>query len=328
MELPEIRNPFTGGKLVGTSIDSRAYHRQASEEIVRGHPQFVMSRSELMLFDSCPARWIAGYEPKETDATEWGTLMDCVVTDKERFEQKFALQPETCKATKSMQAVRDGEAWVGDDVPWSGTAKECKEWTAAARKDGKIVVKSDEMKDCKDAQAKLLADPIVNLFLKSCDFQVMAFADYWDKEAALAVPVKVLIDLAPHPESEFHYALGDFKTARSADPEAWRQVVDQRNYDAQAAMCLDVYNIATGEARDTFHHVIQENVFPWQVARRLITSTFITIGRLKVLGALKRYAKCLKDNRWPSWNDGENTFKGWGGCEPKEWTIARWIGQI
>lgn len=328
MELPPLRNPFSNAKVVGDGIDGQAYRKQV-EGVGRGDKAFVMSRSELMLFASNPQRWRDGYQPEDTNATDWGSLIDTLVTDRRRFDSRYILTPETCTATKTMKIVKNGDAREGDPVPWSPTASECKEWKADQEAKGLIVLSRDKWGEANAAMERLGKDTVIAPYLAVSRFQLMAVADYVDAETKIVVPVKTLIDLAPRPGGPFSDSLGDFKTCRSAEPENWRKVVDDRNYDVQAWMSLAIYNKATGEGRSTWYHVLQENLYPWQTGRRLVSSMFQTVGQVKALDALRRYSRCLATDTWPSWDDeGDRNYAGWGDCSPKEWTIARYIGQV
>jgi len=319
MELPEFKNPFSNAKLVGANVDADAYHLD-DPAFPRGHPGRAMTRSELGLFTRNPQNWLAGYKPKDTDATEWGSLIDCLVTDRGRFDQRYAIPPETCTATKTMSIVKEGKAVAGEQVPWNPQCKECKDWKAEQESDGLTVVDAEMMLEATSAVARLMKDPVCGPFIKCSAFQVMCVAEYKDPETGLVIPVKTLTDLVcdkAHPL--FGKCLGDFKTAREADPDGWRWVVHKRNYDWQAAMNMDVYTLATGEDRTDFRHIIQENVAPYQPARRHISAEFMRRGREKCVMALRLYCRCLRSGVFPSWDDeGQKVIDGFTITEPPE----------
>lgn len=313
---------LVNGKVIGADIDTAAYLRQG--DVKRGDPNFVISRSELMLFRSNPQRWIRGYEFKDTDATEWGTLIDCLLTSPQTFEKRFALQPDTVTATKTMAIVKEGEAEVGDKVPWQPLCKEAKDWNREAKARGLRVVKAGDYADASSAMQVLRQDAWIAEMLNGASFQVMAIATYVDSETKIEVPLKCLMDILPSMKGQFANAIIDFKTARTADPDTWNTVTDKQNYDAQAVMSLDIYGAAMPQERWVFNHIIQENQFPWQQARRYMSDTYLAIGRIKVLTALKQYCQCLKDNAWPSWDDAGATALGCGPINPKEWLITQY----
>lgn len=313
------KNLFTNCKVVSADVDGETYQRQDAK---RGDPEFVMSRSALLAFASCPAKWIAGWIPKETDATDWGDLMDCRILTPHRFPHKYVLQPETVTATKTMSIVKSGEAAVGDLVPWSPTSSEAKAWTAAQKATGKVIVTPEEHGESNFALSVLFKDERAAELINTSAKQVLVVGEYQDEATGLTIPIKGLIDLVPNSDSVHKCALADFKTARSAHPRTWVRTVDERGYDAQAAMFLDLYTTATGEDRNTFYHIIQENTHPFQVARRLLSAEFVELGRMKIHGALKKYAQCLKENRFPDW-DQDSPYGGWSLVEPEAWMMTR-----
>jgi len=316
--------PLEDGKIIGCDISTETYLRQ-DPTIKRGDPGFVMSRSELMVFASNPQRWIRGYTFKDTDATEWGTLMDALFTcPPNTFDDRFAIQPETVTATKTMSIVKEGEAREGDQVPWQPLCKEAKDWTKEVKKSGKRIVRRSDYNDAMQAVKILEDDPWISQMTNEAQFQVMAIATYVDKETGLRIPLKCLIDILPSPKSIYSSMIFDYKTARDASPDKWAKVVDDQKYDVQAAMCLDIYHAARPRERWGFGHIIQENTFPFQQARRAL-DTYIAIGRIRMWEALKQYSKCLKENLWPSWDDvGAGVINGCGLTAPKEWLLTQY----
>lgn len=302
---------------MGANIDPEAYHVQ-EDGIERGDPAYVMTRSSLMAFRSCPAKWRAGWAPKDTEATDYGSMQDCRVLTPERFDDRYVVPPKTCKATKTMSCVKDGEAAIGDDVEWNPQAGECKTWKREQEKAGLIVLNAVEKAESDQALGILFADTRIKTLINCSQKQVLVIGEYRDKETRITVPLKCLIDLVPDKDSIHGKELGDFKTCRSANPRTWLKVIDELCYDAQAAMCMDLYCAATGEDRTNFVHAIQENMHPWQTARRMLSTEFIQLGRLKVTEALKRYCKCLAEDRWPDF-DEDSPFNGWTLCQPDQW---------
>jgi len=314
--MDEIIIPFKNAKVIGKNVDSEAYRKQLPG-IDRGHPEFVMSRSELMLFASCPSRWIRGFQPKDTDATDWGSLIDCLLMDNGRFDDRFARQPETCKATKSMQCMKDGEAEVGDDVEWSPTSAEARAWKASQR--GKIIVTPEDATAADMAIGRLFTNEQIKALIESSDFQVMVIGEYQDSETGLVIPIKALLDIVPRIGTAHGRKLADFKTIRSAAPRSHVKAIDERHYDAQGALFTDLYVAATGEDRNTFLHIVQENVPPFEPDCRMLSGDFLMLGRSKVISALRDYCQCLAANKWPCWS--MERIEGFGVCSPEPYMV-------
>lgn len=294
-----MSNPFSNARIVGDNVDAESYMRQS---VQRGDPQFVISRSELMLFASCPQRWIRGYTFKDTDATEFGSLIDCLLTSPETFSKRYVERPATYPAGKKHSQVVSGEISEGDPVPWSSAARWCKDW--AKQQGEKEPVSAEDMADARAAVKRFAEDKEINDLLASSKRQVMVVAEYHDRETELVIPTKCLIDLVPDKDSRFGKELADLKTCRSAAHDTWEKELDRHNYDAQGAMNIDHYVAATGEDRCSFLHALMENVFPFEPGKRNMSQEFIELGRAKYVRALKRYCKCLKENKWPGFDEG------------------------
>jgi hypothetical protein len=307
----EIENPLTNGKLVALGYDSRLYHQH---EFARGHSRYVMSRGELVKFDECPARWLAGGEDEDDEDTEaltWGSLVDCSLLERERLAERFEVKPET-------YPHEDGSV-----RPWNGNSTWCKKWEAEHK--GKTLVKAQKMRDVNFATARLMRDSGIKALLHCSKYQVYVTADYVDRQTGTVIPIKVLIDLVPHKDhEEFGKALGDFKTARDAGHEHWEKEIFKRSYHVQAALYIDAYVAATGEDRTEFRHAIQENVRPYQTARRILSIEFVNLGRAFYLRALRRYARCLETGVWPDYEtDNAHQYRGWSFAEAHPWMAGK-----
>lgn len=302
---------FTDAHIIGRDVPNAEYRKQAFE---RGHPKHVMSRGSLMDFMACPSRWRKGYETPDTKATEWGTLIDTMALTPHLAVDRIAVAPATYPAEK------------GESKPWNWNANHCKEWRK--QQGGKLVFKNETAQDAKAAIEILIGDPIIREFLECSERQVMVMADYQDDETGIVVPVKILIDLVPtHEHIPFGKSLADLKTSFTADPYVWEKKVFDDDLDTQGALYLDVYTAATNEDRVDFRHIIQESEPPFQVGRRWLTSEYIEIGRMKYLAALKRYARCLKENVWPDYDSearpGRTLINGWNETRPADWMMMR-----
>lgn len=269
-----------------------------------------------MAFRSCPSKWKANWIPKDTDSTDYGSLQDCRVLTPGSFQARYIVEPATYPATKTSSAVKSSECEIGDPIPWNNTATFCKEWKADNK--GREIISAKDKGESDLALGILFADERIKNLINCSEKQVLVVGEYHDKETKLVIPVKCLIDLVPDKNSTHAKELGDFKTTRSAHPGTWLKVIDKFDYDAQAAMCLDLYTAATGEDRCQFVHAIQENIHPWQTARRMLSTEFIGLGRMKVAEALKYYCWCLSEGLWPDWDEGSQ-YNGWTLCEPDQW---------
>jgi hypothetical protein len=313
IELFEKPIKFSEAKVIGSGINPDEYHR---ENVMRGMPGYVLTRSSLLLFNSCPKKWINGWNPRDSDGTEWGSLIDCLVLTPERFADTYIVEPQFYPAPEDCTAVKQKKCKAGDALPWNNQTKYCQEWKAAQYP--RIVLSAKEYAEAQTAVEILFKDERIANLLVGSQKQVWVEGIYNDPATKMAVKVKTLIDIVPN--GIHSNDLADFKTTRSAHKSSWPKAVSLYGYDVQAALCLDLFNAATGEHRNTFLHAMQENTPPFQTARRLLSQEFVNFGRMKLKGALERYCQCLKHNLWPDW-DELSPFNGWSIVEPDSWMI-------
>lgn len=294
-------------------MNPEEYHLQMIE---RGNPAYIMSRSELLEFHHCPRRWFRGYRRPDSDAFDWGSLIDCLVLEPETFDLRYAIAPATypCEPTKKDPRT---------EKPWTSKAAFCQDWKEQQEGEGKTVIKYEEYNRAKAAVAWLREDGDISAFLKNCRRSVMVRADYHDAETRVVIPVKILIDVVPELAGAYGKSLGDLKTCESADPNSLDKAVFNYNYHVQGALYLDVYTAATGEDRIEFRHVIQESYAPWECATQLLSDDFLELGRLKYLYALRAYAQCLVTKKWPTYAPNGPVIRGWRVAKPKLWMIEQ-----
>ena len=305
---------ITNAKYIAADYDPETYHKQEAE---RGTPDYVISRSALCEFSRCPSRWKDGYERKDSDATDYGSLIDCLVLSSDKYGLKFAVKPAL---------YMDKET---GEMNWSANSKVCRQWSDEQKEAGVTPIDQEQEDEAQKAVAALYRDPQIADFIKSSAKQVYCTAE-WTAENGLIIPVKILIDFAPvkdHPK--FGNTLGDFKTTRDAALRSYSKSVNQYDYHVQAAMMLDIYNAATGQDRNDFRHVVQENVAPYQPAKRYISREFIIGGRNIYQAALNYYAHCLAENQWPDYDwSANNHVDGWACVEPEPYMMKYWPGAL
>lgn len=283
---------FIKTKIIGANIPYEVYSRQ-EPDVKRGHKDFIMSRGELVNFASCPKRWLDGYKEEQdsTASTDWGSMIDCLLTSPESFAANFSVTPEMYQDTKT-----------GESKPWNGNATFCKQWKK--EQGGRTIIKSDIRDEAALAVLAIRENPVISELFKISDKQVFVAGFWLDGATNIEIPIRILLDLVPplgYPT--FGKWLADFKTARNGDPANWASVIDKQSYDVQAALYLDLYVAATGQERIDFVHVVQENVFPFHVTNPppAMSAEFLDWGRAKYRKAFSFYAQCLATGQWPSY---------------------------
>lgn len=302
------RMSFQNAKIVSLSADPRLYHEQKHE---RGSREFIMSSGALREFALCPDRWKRGYVSPESDARDWGSLIDCLLTSPEMFGELYAVQPD--------RYTNDD----GDQKPWNNNAKVCRAWNQEQGQMHREITTAKAVMECRKAIARLREDELVTAWLDACDCQVWVASEWHDEATGLVVPCKALLDFVPRLDTEFRKCLGDFKSTKSAAPMPWQRWCFQAGYHTQAAFYADQFIAATGEDRNTWCFIVQENYAPFQPGKRMLSQDFLTLGRATYTQMLANYCQCLKSGRWPGYDDTDESIQGWSLVEPELWMAER-----
>lgn len=274
-------------------MNSEKYHTQTA---ARGTPEFFISPSSLKTFAECPARWKAGYAPPESDAKDWGSLLDCALLTPNDMGKRFACKPKTYPADG-----KKGEPPT--EKPFNANSTWCKEWMA---KQGDLqIVSHSELDAVENAVKRLLADETIATYHAASEKQVHVAGEWLDKNTGLIIPVQCLIDFVPRKDSEFQKSLGDLKSTRNAGQHAFGRWCYTAGYHIQAAFDLALFTAATGEDRTDWIFIVQENYAPFETGRRLLSQDFLDIGRQTFQHALGRYARCLKTGDWVGYDPAE-----------------------
>lgn len=305
-------NPFISGRIIKLDCPISEYLASKGDD-----KQAILSRSDLMEILNCPSKWRKGARPddRRTWQSDFGSLVDCLLTQPKRFGEYYKIPPETYTNSK------------GATADWTWRSSTCRDWRDEQEDAGFLVCTAEEYDEAKNAIfsiGKEYGDQLVRL-IENSQKQVFCVAEYHDEATGIIVFVKTLTDLVPAANDvEFGKTLFDLKTARSAHPKAWKKSVFEDNLHVQAAMGLDCYCASTGELRNDFRHLIVENEPPYEPARRFLSSEFIGLGREKYVQALKLYCQCVKAGYWPSYKDEtELTLPdGYECVSPEAWMIA------
>lgn len=273
----------------------------------RGSREFVMSSSALRVFSQCPARWVKGYTPPDSDAKDYGSLLDTLVLQPHLFKKRYAIKPATYKDEKT-----------GETKPWNGNSNVCKRWLQEHA--DFEVVHNDDVNMAQVAVKALESDEVIKAFLEASDRAVWLTGEWHDEKTGVVVPLKALLDLVPRLDTEFCKCAGDLKTTRNAAVIPWTRWAYSAGYYIQASFYVDLLTQAQPERDLTdFCFILSENYAPFQSAKRLLSADFIELGRNTYRKLLANYSACLKAGRWPGYDDHDETTQGWSIVSPLPW---------
>lgn len=254
---------------------------------------------------------------------EWGSLLDCLITQPGKFEELYAVAPKEYPGTPKRK---------GDEIemkPWNWNATFCQEWEKEQRADGKEIATAPQAEKAFAAQERLQADEILMGFMSRCRRQVFVLVEWFYAETGISVPFKCLMDFVPPPEdAEFGNTIGDLKTTNDASPRKWRRTVFEQSWHLQASLYLDAINAALDANYSQMAHVVSESKPPYEPARRMLVDgpeSFIQFGRHQYQEMLALYCRCLKENFWPGYDDIDSCrggkLGGWRFVEPEVWMM-------
>ena len=305
---------FQNCKLAGKGVSPDAYH---DHNIQRGEREHPVSPSMLKAFAHCPSRWIHGYVSPDSQSKDFGNLLDTLVLTPELFGKRYAVEPSEYTNEK------------GEKKPWHNGAKVCKEWQLDQIAKGLIITNDVAIAEARLATQRIIDDEILSGFIAASDRQVLVEGEWLDEKTGIVLPVRCLLDLAPRPDTEFATCLGDLKSSRSAAIQAFQRDVFKFGYHIQAAFDLDIFNAATGEQRGKWCIVVQENFQPFEIGRRMMvdvepgtqpeSGNMINLGRSQYRRILENYCWCLANEKWPSYDDTDESSGGWTAIAAEPW---------
>lgn len=235
----------------------------------------AVSKSLIIDFMSDPGTWRRGVHKETTAAMGFGSLVDCLLLEPEKFATRYALSPFDSFRSKAAQEWRDEMAAGGVEV-----------------------MAEDKYESAKTAISAVLDHPEAARLLNSSRNQV-AFRHMTPHGLAS----KGLIDIVPTDDD----TLVDLKTCSQSAMEDRRSLarhIFDWGYHIQAGAYLDGWNEASGQERERFKFIFVTSSAPFRCAVVEIPYAAILLGAQQYLAGVKKFADCLQRDVWPSQWDG------------------------
>jgi hypothetical protein len=296
------------------TVDPAEYYTRRG--VRRGHPHYVISRSDLKVIRDAPALWLRDGE-KDTDddstlETNTGNLVDELVTEGRlsgRWAVRPAVYPERNVRQKKGKKI---QVPTGKMLEWSGRASWCKQWLRHQGRKGKTVVTGKTLSDAHDMaealEARALSDRdyTVGELIAASDTQVGLGALWLDPITGLQIPVQGLMDCVYWDEDTQTVWIFDVKT--SVDTHTWKYKGHGRKfaYDMQSVIYEALLRCAYPDWRVLWGGwLVVRNHKPYLTAtfgRKLETEEE---GVSKTIEALTTYAECLSRGHFPDHTPNE-----------------------
>lgn len=197
---------------------------------------------------------------------------------------------------------------AGDGAsPDEWRTKTTKAEVAAVRARGAVPLKPREYGQVREMRDALLSHPVARRLLVEGEGVVEASLFWVDDPSGIWRRAR--LDRLPKPRHDGRMIVPDYKSAESANPEAFARAAASYGYAMQAAWYSDGVQ-ALGLADDVaFVFVVQEKSPPYLVEVVALDEAALRIGRKRNRQAIDVYRECVRTNRWPGYTpDDEVTY--------------------
>lgn len=235
----------------------------------------AVSKSLIVDFIEDPGTWKISKKKETTGAMGFGSLVDTMLLEPDKFESRYQLSPYP-----------------------DFRRKEAQEWRAEMESAGVVIVTEDKIADAVSACDAIKAHKDAAELIHGARVQV-AFRH----PTRYGVASKGLIDIAPE-ESD---TLVDLKTCNQSALENLRSLqrhIYEWSYHIQAGAYLDGWNIASGEERTRFKFIFVTSSAPFRCAVIELPMSAIILGAQQYQSGIARFMDCMERNKWPSKWDG------------------------
>ena len=235
----------------------------------------AVSKSLIVDFIADPGTWKASKKKETTASMGFGSLVDCLLLEPDKFETRYCISPYA-----------------------DFRKKEAQEWKAEIAAAGVEIVTEDKLADARDA-----CDAVRNNTAAACILYGARSQVAFRHETRHGIASKGLIDIVPLADN----TLVDLKTCNQSALEnkrALQRHIYDWQYHIQAGCYLDGWNVATGEERHRFKFIFVTNSAPFRCAVVELPLAAILLGSQQYQSGVARFAECLENDTWPSQWDG------------------------
>jgi len=236
----------------------------------------AISKSLICNFIADPWAWKNSPPKAQTKAMRAGSVLDCLLTEPRKFDERYAISPYKDFRTNDAKA-----------------------WRQAIEDEGRSILTESDFEAAEAQLRAIKAKPEAVALLDGAQFQV-AFRH----PTKFPFYSKGLIDILPD-DGE---TIVDLKTCEPSAMESKRNLrrhIYEWLYHVQAGAYCEGYSIASGEERTKFKFIFVTSKAPFIVAVVELPFAAISFGSDIYRNGAKRFAECLEHNTWPSMWHGE-----------------------
>ena len=167
---------------------------------------------------------------------------------------------------------------------------------------GAVPLLTEEAERVEGMAAAIKAHPIASTLFNPSTGK--AEQSLFRRDAKTGVMLRSRLDWLPEPVAGQRLTVVDYKSCRSAEPDALSKAVAAYGYAMQAAWyCSMVSELGLDEAPE-FRFVFQEKTAPYLVTVVELDTEAMLIGEQQMRQAIDLYAECSRTDTWPGYVDG------------------------
>lgn len=252
------------------------------------HPAFSASQLKKIASGTPLDFWAEYEDPARipflpSEQMRQGSVVDCMITEPEKFNLRYVVAPKCDRRTKAGKAV------------WAEAQAEAAEKCAQ-------VISEDWEFNAKRIAEKLLSDPVASLYLRGQGQDPHFWTDH-DHD----IECRYLPDM----EDPGKGLLVDLKKSRSANPRLFARQSYSLGYDIQVAHYAEGYRDRYGEYPRQIVLLAYEWEWPHNFSVNIISDALLEEGRRRREEAICVLKECRRSDDWPSWGVQVMDVPGW-----------------
>lgn len=257
--------------------------------------------SLLKLYLKSPAHFLHAWMNKEEDKEETKALMmgkaiHTLVLEPETFVKLFTFLDLEDRPVKLNSKGNPADFRTKANAEWRDFAMN------AAKESGQTMLMKDDYETILQMAESIKANDAAKALLKGCDNEVII--EWTDKESE--VKCKAIVDF----HNKTKRMLGELKSMEDASPSAVSSYIQKWNTHTQVAYYSDGLESVNGHPYNSAFLIASEKQPPNICQPYFMNEEDIELGRLIYKALLKIHAKCVKENKWGSYDTQYENIHG------------------
>jgi hypothetical protein len=242
--------------------------------------------AKLILKSAKKARWEMDNPKKSTPDMVFGSLIDCLLLEPDKFSNYFTTLPETSVDKKD------------NIIPFSARSDHGKNVLKSIYESGKQPISTSQIKHGKSLVDGIMGHPTAGQWLSGGRAQVTIIWN--DPQTGVLCKIR--------PDYLRDDRITDLNTTKDAHPSVFSSIAGRMGYHIQAALYHDGLYFAENGQYPTewvkpFSQVVAETEPAYDVICFDIQEESLDCGRELFHEAIQKYADCLESNKWPGYSD-------------------------